>query len=62
MDADVDGGFVFPLLDNEVELSTKLVSDAARDGGDYGSPVPDMTDCLSKTSVSKKANANQDET
>ena len=56
-------GFVFPLLDNEVELSTKLVSDAARDGGDYGSPAPvPMTNCLSKTSVAKKANANQDET
>ena len=52
-------GFVFPLVDNEVELSTKLVSDAARDGRDYGSP---MNDCLSKTSVSKKANDNQDET
>ena len=34
-------GFVFPLLDNEVKLSTKLVSDAARDGRDYGPPAHD---------------------
>ena len=45
-------GFVFPLPDNEVKLSTKLVSDAARDGQDYGLPMPD---CLSKTSVLKES-------